>query len=349
LPVPDVWVAVPGDPAQLTGGYVYARRLIDALPATGWFAHPVRLPDGFPSPTPNDLAATHDVLSQLPRDAVVLADGLAFGALPRDMLESLDLNFVALVHHPLADESGLSPALAETLRRSEREALSTTRAVVAPSPHTAETLIRDYGVARESMFIAPPGTDPAPRARGHTPPRLLTVATLTYRKGHDVLIAALAQIKDLDWSSVLVGSLERDPVVATNIQMLVKEHGLAARITLAGELSDAALDAAYDASSLFVLPSRHEGYGMVFAEALARGLPIVACAAGAVTETVPADAGLLAPPDDPRALAEALRRALVDESLRRNLGDAAWRHGQNLPTWSDTAAQVSEALWTALP
>ncbi len=347
--MPDVWFAVPGEPTQLTGGYLYARRLIDALPATGWFAHQLRLPDGFPSPTSDELTATHDILNQLPRESVVLADGLAFGALPRDMLESLDLNFVALVHHPLADESGLSPALAETLRRSEREALSTTRAVVAPSPHTAETLIRDYGVARESMYIAPPGTDPASRARGHIPPRLLTVATLTYRKGHDVLIEALAQIKDLDWSSVLVGSLERDPVVAANVKTLVEKYGLGARVTFSGELDNAALDAAYDASSLFVLPSRHEGYGMVFAEALARGLPIVACAAGAVTETVPADAGLLVPPDDPGALADALRRVLVDESFRRNMGDAAWRHGQKLPTWADTAAQVSEALWTALP
>src|SRR4051812_33459922 len=106
-PVPDVWFAVPGDPAQLTGGYVYARRLTAALPAAGWLAHPLRLPAGFPFPTSDDFTVTRDILGQLPPEAVVLADGLAFGAMPRDLLESFDLNYVALVHHPLAEESGL--------------------------------------------------------------------------------------------------------------------------------------------------------------------------------------------------------------------------------------------------
>ena len=84
-------------------------------------------------------------------------------------------------------------------------------------------------------------------------------------------------------------------------------------------------------------------------EALAHGLPIVACAAGAVTDTVPREAGILVQPDDPAALAEALRRVLADARLRRNLSDHAWDYGQRLPTWSDTAAQVSEALWASLP
>lgn len=347
--MPDIWFAVPGDPSQLTGGYVYARRLTEALPSTGWFAHPLRLPDGFPFPTPADLAATRNILGQLPEETVVLADGLAFGAMPRDLLDNLDLNIVALVHHPLAEESGLEAAQAAQFKQMERAALSVARAVVVTSTHTAETLARNYGVPRDALHIAPPGTDPAARARGQTPPQLLTVATLTHRKGHDVLIEALSKIKDLNWTSLLVGSADRDPAVAAKVRTLIERHGLAARVKIAGEIDGAALATAYDTSTLFVLPSRHEGYGMVFAEALAHGLPVIACAAGAVPDTVPRDAGILVPPDDPHALAEALRRVLTTPTLHKGLSNAAWTHGQRLPTWSDTAALVSEALWAALP
>jgi glycosyltransferase involved in cell wall biosynthesis len=347
--VPDVWFAVPGDPAQLTGGYVYARRLAEALPSAGWMAHPLRLPGGFPTPTADELHETRDLLSQLPSEAVVLVDGLAFSALPRALLDSFDLNYVALVHHPLAEESGLDTGQIAHFKKTEREALAEAAAVVVTSPHTAATLVRDYGVAREGLFIAEPGTDRAARAARQTPPRLLTVATLTYRKGHDVLIEALAKLTDLAWSSVLVGSLARDPVVVRRVRDLIAQHRLQDRITIAGEMESAALNAAYAAADVFVLPSRHEGYGMVFAEALARGLPIVACAAGAVKDTVPEDAGLLVPPDDPTALADALRQVLTDAALRGVMSDAAWENGQRLPTWNDTAAQVSEALWAALP
>jgi glycosyltransferase involved in cell wall biosynthesis len=96
-----------------------------------------------------------------------------------------------------------------------------------------------------------------------------------------------------------------------------------------------------------VLPSRYEGYGMVFTEAMARGLPIVACAAGAVPTTVPREAGLLVPPDDAAALAEALRRLLDDPAERRERGEAAIDHARALPSWNDTARRVAEAIQKA--
>jgi glycosyltransferase involved in cell wall biosynthesis len=312
-------------------------------------AHALRLPAGFPMPTADDLTATRDLFSQLPSEAVVLCDGLAYSAMPRALLESFDLNYAALVHHPLADESGLDTGQVAHFRKTEREALGTASAVIVTSPHTANTLLRDYGVPQDKLFIAEPGTDRATHAFGSMPPELLTVATLTYRKGHDVLIEALARITDLAWHSTLVGSLERDPAVAQHIQEQIARLHLQDRITIAGEMTNEALAQAYATADVFVLPSRHEGYGMVFAEALAHGLPIVACAAGAVSDTVPSDAGLLVPPDHPVALADALRHVLTDASARKRLSDAAWTRGQDLPTWNDTAAQVADALWTVLP
>jgi len=343
--VPEVWFAIPGDLATLTGGYGYARRILESLPSVGWSPHYVKLPSGFPHPSELELTATREMLSRVPPGSCLLVDGLAFGATPKDLIQSFDLTYIALVHHPLADESGLSEAEIQKLKASEKAALSLAHAVVATSPHTANALCRNYGVEKQNLFVAQPGTDPAPRATPRNErPKFLTVGTLTYRKGHDVLVAALSTLKDLAWHSLIVGSLDRDPVVAAHILSLINHHDLEDRFTLRGELKESDLGAEYATADIFVLPSRHEGYGMVFAESLARGLPIVACRTGAVVDTVPQNAGLLVPPNDPSALANALRLLISDHTLRQKMAEAAWVAGRTLPTWKDAAKHIAQAL-----
>lgn len=344
----DVWFAIPGDLATPTGGYVYARRLMAALPATGWRPHPLPLPAGFPHPSPDDLRRTCQALESLPPSSPVLVDGLAFGVLPRDRLDGMGHRWIALVHHPLALETGLEPAAAARLRASERGALGAACAVIATSEHTAGTLAEDYGVAAERLHVAVPGTDRAKRTKGGgTVPCLLSVATVTRRKAHDVLVQALSRLPDLSWRCRIVGSLKREPAMAAEVAALIRASGLDGRVTLEGEIAAHDLEAAYRMADLFVLPSRHEGYGMAFAEAMARGLPVIACAIGAVPQTVPPNAGLLVASDDAEALAAALRRAIADEGLRRRLADAAWAHGRTLPTWAETARDVAAALTAA--
>ncbi len=344
----DIWFAIPGDLATPTGGYVYARRLMDELPAAGWRPRLLPLPSDFPHPSADDLERTFHALESLPPPALVLVDGLAFGVLPRDRLDRLGHRWVALVHHPLALENDLSPAVAATLRGTEREALGAARVVIATSEHTAGTLAEDYGVAAERIHVAPPGTERARRATGGgATPSLLSVATVTRRKAHEVLIQALSRLRDLPWRCRIVGSLEREPTTATQVTALVHALGLEGRVTLEGEIAPLDLEAAYRMADLFVLPSRHEGYGMAFAEAMAHGLPIIACAVGAVPQTVPPDAGLLVAPDDSEALAAALRRVMTDEGIRRRMADAAWAHGRTLPGWAETARSVALALKAA--
>ena len=343
--MPEVWFAVPGDPETITGGYIYAKRLTAALRARGWAVHPVALPGGFPFPSANDLAETRRILGALPRRATVLIDGLAFGAFTPEVVAGLDLDLVALVHHPLARETGLEAATARAFAERERRALKDARAVIATSPHTAQLLAAEYGVAESRLTVAPPGTVPRERARGNPgEPVLLTVATVTPRKGHDILVAALAQIKDLMWTSCIAGSLTRAPETATALRTQIAGSGVASRIALAGEVSADALAALYANADIFVLPSRYEGYGMVFADALACGLPIVACAAGAVVDTVPSAASMLVPTDDAAALAAALRKLLTDTTARRSMADAAWIAGQKLSDWDHTAAMAAKAL-----
>lgn len=341
----EVALAYPGCLETPTGGYRYDRALAAGLEALGWRVRRVSLPDDFPAPSAQSLATARAVLAGLPAGVPVLGDGLAFGAMPAEVLDGLRGPYVALCHHPLALEAGVPAAAAERLRRSETATLQRAAAVVVTSHATGQTLERAFGVARESITVAEPGTEPAPRSAGSgDPPRLLAVGSVVPRKAHDVLVRALAQVQDLPWHCTIVGSLAFDPACAAALRALIATLGLEPRVALAGALDDAALAQAWHEADLFCLASSYEGYGMVFAEALKRGLPVVGCAGGAVAHWFPQGAGRLVPPGDVAALARALRQAVSDRALRGELAQAAYEAGARLPSWSDTARRVADTL-----
>jgi len=340
--------AVPGDLAALTGGYGYARRVIAAWRADGIAVDAIPLPGSFPNPSAHDLDAACTSLAAVPVDTPLLVDGLAYGALPAVRVRALNRPVLALVHHPLADETGLSDVQRRTAHEQERAALAAAAHVCVSSPSTGRQLTGDYGVDVARVTVAEPGTDPAPRAMGAAvgaDPVLLTVGTLTRRKGHDVLVQALDRIRDLPWHSEWIGSTDRDPAWARHVQDLIREADLGVRVGLRGSVDDDALAYAYGRADVFVLATHFEGYGMVFTEALARGLPIVASGKGAVPDTVPRQAGAVVPPGDPAALAGALRHMLTHPDRRAECAAAAWQAGQALPRWRDTAAILRDALW----
>ena len=341
----EVVFAIPGDVDTPTGGYRYDRRVTDELRALHWDVKPVQLPGDFPAPSAASLAETERLFAATPGNALVLVDGLAFGALPASLLERVPRRYVALVHHPLGIETGLSPERADSLLRTERAALARATRVIVTSRPTAALLFRDFGVDKSKITVAEPGTDAAARAGGSGgAPHLLSVGAVNARKGYDTLVAALARIAELAWESRIVGSLDRDPPAVTKVKAAIERAGLPARIKLLGPLDDRALADEYDRATLFVLPSHFEGFGMAFTEALARGLPVIAGDAGAASSTVPADAGILVPPGDADALARALHLLLTDTDERGRRADAAWRHAQHLPRWRHTAAAVAQAL-----
>ena len=337
---------LPGDPETRTGGFIYDKRIIEGLTAAGLPVVRHRLPDGFPDPDEPTLARTTAVLAGIGDGETVVVDGLAMGAIPALLRPHAErLRLVALVHHPLADETGLSPQRRAALFASEREALALAERIVTTSRHTAESLA-DYDVARGRVAVVPPGTDPAPLAAGSGGPglRLLCVGSLIPRKGHAVLVEALGGLADRPWHLACAGSRRRDPATAAAVQHLVRERGLQRRVALLGELDPATLDAQYHRADLFVLASHYEGYGMVFGEALARGLPVVATAGGAVPEAVPAEAALLVPPGDAQALAEALAAVMDDDALRRRLTAGARTARDRLPRWPEAARRFRRAL-----
>jgi glycosyltransferase involved in cell wall biosynthesis len=346
--VPDLRFAIPGDIETRTGGYIYDRRLIHELRRVGWSVEHLVWGAGFPFPDPADLAAAGKSLAALPDGSLVLIDGLAYGAMPElAEAENRRLRLVGLVHHPLAYESGLAAARQALLLASERRALQAARAVICTSATTARTLIDNYAIAAHRIFTARPGTDPVTlgQSAGHAVDdvvHLLSVATLTHRKGHDLLVDALALVADLPWTCTIAGSLEREPATVAMVREKISGHGLGDRIILAGEIAD--LSDRYRRADIFVLASRYEGYGMSFAEALQHGLPVIGTTAGAVPEVVPPSAGILVPPDDVAALASALRRMIGEPAARRGFAAGAREAAAALPRWEETARRVATVL-----
>ncbi|MEM7221918.1 MAG: glycosyltransferase family 4 protein [Pseudomonadota bacterium] len=273
-----------------------------------------------------------------------MVDGLALGALPEIAASQRErLRLVALVHHPLALEGGLDEGRRRHLEASERAALAATRRVIATSPATARALAA-YDVASARLRVVSPGCDPRRPAKGSGSAvlNLLCVATLTARKGHRLLLEALADLKDRAWRLNLVGGADHEPATAARVRAAIDELGLRERVTLSGAVPPAALPACYDGADLFVLASEHEGYGMALAEALAHGLPIVSTTAGAIPETVPAEAGLLVPLGDKAALRDALASVMDQPALRARL--AAGARASRLPSWPEAAARFAAAL-----
>ena len=346
--------AVPGDLGAPTGGYVYARRLLAEAGGAGVELTHLALPGGFPRPSTAELAETGRLLRGLPAGRPVLIDGLALGVLPPELLRALPGPVIALCHHPLALETGTGPADARRLRDSERAALAATARVVATSATTARSLTADYAVPEARLTVACPGTDPAPRAAGSARDSaspgvaILSVGSLIPRKGHDVLIGALAGLADLDWRLTIAGPADRDPAHARELAGLVGAAGLRDRVSLAGALDAGAIARAYDEADLFALASRHEGFGMALTEAMAHGLAVVGSKAGAVPEATRGAAHLV-PPGDRLALRAALAPLIEDAAARARLAETCWQAAQGFARWPDTAARVAAALREAVP
>ena len=338
---------IPGDIDLPTGGYAYDRRVLALLGEHGIEATHLPLPGTYPTPSPADLEETRRLIATSRPGDILLIDGLAYGAMPASLVASFDRRIIALVHHPLCLEAGTPPERAHELKRLETAALALARHVVVTSKTTALTLATDFDVPDDRITIAEPGTDAAERAKGSggRPFRLLAVGTIVPRKGYDVLVAALAPLKGLDWRLDIAGATDRSPDTVAALRNQITREGMADRITLLGPVDEAHLARLYDTADIFVMASHYEGYGMVLSEALARGLPIVCTTGGAAAETVPDGAAVKVEPASPRALAWSIGRVLEEDGqLRRSIADAAWAAATQLPRWNDTARTVAAVI-----
>jgi glycosyltransferase involved in cell wall biosynthesis len=352
--VSAVHFVLPGDVDDVTrpsGGNVYDRRVCGGLKDVGWPVEEVVVDGEWPRPDPAARSGLARALAALPDGAVVLLDGLVACGVPEVVVpEGNRLRLAVLVHLPLADETGLDPAVAADLEARERETLHAARAVVVTSSWAARRLAARHRLVGSRVHVVTPGADPAPLAPGTDGiSRLLCVASVIPRKGQDLLVDALADIADLPWRCECVGPLLRDPDYVRALGRSIAELGFGDRVRLVGPRTGERLAATYAAADLVVLPSRAETYGMVVTEALARGIPVLATEVDSVPDTLGRDSdggvpGMLVRPEDPQALAEGLRRWFAERELRRVVRTSARRRRGMLSSWDETARRMAAVL-----
>ncbi|MEL7978557.1 glycosyltransferase [Vreelandella titanicae] len=342
---------VAGDPAQRTGGYIYDAQIVSALRDQGWEIDVVGLAGTFPDADAEAAGALTQALASLPDQAAVVIDGLAMGALPEVVAQHAQrLEITALLHHPLGDELGLDEADQQRFHRSELNALAHVARIIVTSHFTARRLpelAAHYEMPlNPSVTVVEPGVAQAPISPAAEPGellRLLCVATLTPRKGQDILVKALAGVSGDHWQCDCYGGA-RDATFTQRVQQLIDQNGLQDSVRLHGECDGATLEAAYRCAHALVLPSWYEGYGMVVTEALAHGLPVITTTGGALGDTLPAGAGLSVEPGDVDAIQDALSRFCHDDKLRHQLCQGAAQAREALSDWQEAGAKFATAL-----
>lgn len=348
LPVKRVIFAIPGKLDTPTGGYIYDRMVVDGLRDSGWHVDVVGLGEGYPAPDEPTRLRALDLLASLPHPCPVIIDGLAYGVMPEARKHLHPANpIIALVHHPLALETGVSHAQAQLLQTRETLALSYAAEVIVTSPSTGRELVDRYCVDEQRLTVICPGTERVNRyanISSNPTVRFLSVGAIVPRKGFMALVHALKPLANLDWSLNIVGDTTRSPPTTRELSQAIEQAGLAPRIRMLGIQSKSDLERLYVESDVFVLASEHEGYGMAYAEAIAHGLPIIGTRAGAIPDTVPSIAGLLVAPGNVDELSRALARLISDVDFRQSLAAGAREVAASLPTWSDAIKQFESVL-----
>ncbi len=230
---------------------------------------------------------------------------------------------------------------------STRHSARTARRVIAVSQATADDLIGLNGIPRQKVRVVYSGIDvameaaPLPERFGISGPYILHVGSLHPRKNLARLVEAFALIKDTldDLQLVLAGrpGWEYDRLLET-----IDGLGLAGRVILPGYVSSEERSSLYQGAQVYAFPSLYEGFGFPALEAMAYGAPVVCSNTSSLPELV-ADAALTVDPLDAQGWAEAIRRLLVDETLRRDLVQRGLRRVE-LFSWETCARSTLDVL-----
>lgn len=331
------------DPDRVSGGNVYDQHVREGLRRSGWDVRMILIPAHSGSMTARSL-------SQLPDGALVLIDGL-IAVLESEAvtIHSRRLRIVVLAHMVASLASGTiaeATEVAVSVGR-ERAALGAAKRIIATSDWTRSELISRGFAELHQVVVAHPGTDPAAAAAAsQSGGRLLCVGVIAPHKGQDLLVSALGHLTDIDdWSCTFVGSLDAAPGFVDELTQTIQRTNLTGRATFAGVLAGRSLDTAYSRADLVVVPSRNESFGMVVAEALARGIPVVAAHVGGTPEAMSVTAaGILVPPEDPWALEVVLRQWWASPGRRTELKMAAMEARATPRPWSEPIAIIESTL-----
>lgn len=335
-----------------SGGFTYDRHLVAHLREQGdsveiltlpWRSYPRCLLDGVRPTLRRRLAGEFDVLLQ---------DELCHPSLlgVNHRLDD-DSPIVSIVHHLRASERH-PYGLGTFYRQLERAYLRTVDGAVCPSAATAETV---EDLCEVPTAVARPGGDRFDlavdradvRERAGTDPfRVLFLGNIVPRKNVETLLRAVARLSPPPQTTI-VGDQTADESYTRTLRDVRRRLGLKETVTFTGRLADPAVAEHLTRTHLLVVPSTYEGFGMVYLEAMAAGVPAVATTAGGPREVVTdAENGLLVPPDDPDAVAEAIETLREDRDRLEDLSMGALRRFERHPTWADSMATAREFLTT---
>lgn len=335
-----------GDTSRPTGGYLYNARLLSGLRDRGVEVEEV-VASGASEADQEAVSESFGSRFDAAEFDAVAVDALACVVCAPHLDRWREVRpLVALFHVLPSLAGGLDPD-SEPAARARRleEPLLRADALVTVSRH-AKSVLEERGVWAEKVHVAPPGFDRSgivveTERRGDQAPRVLCVGQWIERKGVLELVRAWRSRERKDAELQLVGETDADPAYAARVHEAIGDDP---SIIVSGPLWKEDLQRAYSGADAFALPSRYEGYGMVYAEALGSGLPVIACGVGPVPEILGEDAALLVPPGDVDPLSGALDRMLADPDLRARMSAAARERAGTLPLWKDTVAGFHEAL-----
>jgi len=343
----DIAFVIPGDINLPTGGYRYDREIIRALRQEGSDIKLISHEGTYPRPSTDDLARAIASVDAMDKADIAVVDGLLGGAAPNFMKKlSTRMPTVALIHHPLCLENGLDENVVQALEGSERKSLAFVDGIITTSPATTRTVSEIFSYPIEKISTVIPGVERGKRSIGNSGGtiKLLCTGSIIERKGHEYLISALASLKHLDWRLDCIGSTEFDKKLFEKLQAKVMNENLGDRIVFHGSVSQESMEQAYASADVFVLPSLYEGYGMVYAEAIVRGLPVIGTTAGAIPQTVPESCGILVEPAHMNDLADALAEMISNTTTRETFRKGAVTAEPYFPDWKSSARQFGDYL-----
>ena len=338
-----------GSPEQLTGGYLYHRRMADLAPA---YDSELRFVSFAPQPFLLSVFSADPVMRKTweTNPDVVLIDSIVAAFLALWLpTHHLPVPLAAILHQQPGgiDHEGLRRGIQVPLDVATYRHASL---LVLASQALMGTLPRGLCRDRE-IVVVPPGRDVATEVsdvgdlRKGRRAAFLCVANWVRRKGILELLEAFASLPPGSATLHLVGRDDIEQGYTSLVRARLARPDLQDRVIIHGPVDRATVSGMYCSSDAFVLASTKEPYGTVYGEAMAAGLPVVGWRAG----NLPHLAGhereaLIIEPGDITGLSTALQRLSEDEELRARLGEAARHRAQSFPTWEDSARSLFAAL-----
>ncbi|HMT20291.1 MAG TPA: glycosyltransferase family 4 protein [Promineifilum sp.] len=348
-----VGLVIYGSLDTVSGGYLYDRRLVEALRRAGdeveiislpWRSYARHLTDNRSAELLRRMSGDYDVLLQdeLNHPSLAWANGRLGWKRPP---------IVAIVHH-LRTSERRAGRQNRIYRLIEGRYLRSVDAFIYNS-HTTRREVEALTGRSIPHVMAYPGGDrllafshprSAPRSEYGGPLRLLFVGNLIPRKGLHTLLEALRHVKSA-WQLRVVGSPAVAPDYAGRVRWMAKRTGIAAGIEWLGVVGDADLAAEMAAADVLAVPSEYEGFGIVYLEGMAFGLPALATTAGAAHEIIAdGENGFLVAPGDVAVLAARIELLAADRALRAQLGATARARFATHPSWEETTATIRSFL-----